>query len=304
MPKNSTKVIVTGGAGFIGSHLTDALIKAGYSVHVIDNLVAGKKENINPRAVFYKADIRQLKKIKPVFDGASYVFHLAALPRVQPSIKNPKTTHDINVTGTLNVLIAARDVGVKRVIYAASSSAYGNQKKFPLKESFPADPISPYGLQKYMGELQCRLFSQLYKLETVSLRYFNVYGPRFNADGAYSLVVGRFLKQRQAGQALTIVPDGNQSRDFTHVYDVVRANLLAMKSKKIGWGGVINIGGGNDQSVNKVATLIGGPAVFVEPRLEPRRTLADISLAKELLGWEPRIKFEEGVAELKRLYLS
>ena len=136
------------------------------------------------------------------------------------------------------------------------------------------------------------------------MRYFNVYGPRFSANGAYSLVIGRFLKQRQAGQALTIVPDGNQSRDFTHVYDVVRANLLAMKSKKVGRGEVINIGGGSDQSVNKVATLIGGHAVFVEPRVEPRRTLADITLAKNLLDWQPRIKFEDGLAELKRLYLS
>ncbi len=299
-----TKVVVTGGAGFIGSHLTDALAKEGFEVHVIDNLSAGKKENINPKAVFHKADIRQLPKIKPVFAGAVYVFHLAALPRVQPSIQDPKTTHDVNVTGTLNVLIAARDAGVKRVVYAASSSAYGDQNKFPLKENFPANPVSPYGLQKYIGELQCRLFSQIYKLETVSLRYFNVYGPRFSDDGAYALVVGRFLKQRRLGQSLTVVPDGNQSRDFTHVYDVVRANILAMKSRKVGRGEVINIGGGSDQSVNKVASLIGGPSVFVEPRVEPRRTLADITLAKDLLGWQPRVKFERGIAELKRLYLS
>lgn len=304
MPKNTTKVIVTGGAGFIGSHLVDALVNEGFEVHIIDNLVAGKKENINPKAVFHKADIRQLKKVKPVFVDADYVFHLAALPRVQPSIQNPKVTHDVNVTGTLNVLLAARDARVKRVIYAASSSAYGNQKKFPLKESFPASPVSPYGLQKYMGELQCRLFSQIYDLETVSLRYFNVYGPRFSNEGAYSLVVGRFLEQRRLNQALTVVPDGNQSRDFTHVHDVVGANLLAMKSKKVGRGEVINIGGGCDQSVNKVAALVGGPTVFVEPRVEPRRTLADITLAKELLDWQPRIKFEKGVAEFKRLYLS
>lgn len=303
MPQK-TKVIVTGGAGFIGSHLVDALVKEGFEVHVIDNLATGKKENINPKAVFHKADIRQPEKIKPVFAGAGYVFHLAALPRVQPSIQDPKTTYDVNAVGTLNVLLAARDAGVRRVIYAASSSAYGNQKKFPLKESFPADPVSPYGLQKYMGELQCRLFSQIYNLETVSLRYFNVYGPRFSAEGDYSLVVGRFLKQSQLGQALTIVPDGRQSRDFTHVHDVVRANLLAMKSKKVGRGEVINIGGGCDQSVNKVAALIGGPTMFAEPRVEPRRTLADITLAEELLGWRPRIKFEKGVAELKRLYLS
>lgn len=299
-----TKVIVTGGAGFIGSHLTDALVKEGFEVHVIDNLIAGKKENINPRAVFHKADIRQPEEIKPLLAAADYVFHLAALPRVQPSIADPVTTHQVNVDGTLNVLLAARDAGVKKVVYAASSSAYGNQDVFPLKENFPAKPLSPYGLQKYMGELLCRMFSAVYGLPTVSLRYFNVYGPRVSLDGDYALVIGRFLKQCLAGQPLTIVPDGNQSRDFTHVYDAVRANILAMESSKAGRGEVINIGGGEDHTVNKVAELIGGPTVFVEPRVEPRRTLADITLAKELLGWEPKVKFEDGVEELKKVYLS
>ena len=297
-----TKVVVTGGAGFIGSHLVDALVNKNFEVHVIDNLWTGLKANINSKAIFHKADIRQLNKIKPIFKDAKFIFHLAAFPRVQPSILDPKTTHDINTTGTLNVLIAAKDAGVKRVIYSASSSAYGNQNKFPLKETFLANPLSPYGLQKYIGELQCRLFTKVYNLETVSLRYFNVYGPRLSTEGSYALVIGKFLKQRQNGQPLTIVPDGKQSRDFTHVYDVVRANILAMRSNKVGQGETINIGGGHDYSVNEVARLIGGSTVFVEPRLEPKRTLADISLAQELLDWKPKIKLAEGLAELKKIY--
>ncbi|MBI2454099.1 MAG: NAD-dependent epimerase/dehydratase family protein, partial [Parcubacteria group bacterium] len=193
---------------------------------------------------------------------------------------------------------------VKRVIYSASSSAYGDQKKFPLKETFPANPLSPYGLQKYIGELYCVLFSEIYELETISLRYFNVYGPRLGTTGSYPLVIGKFLTQRKNNEPLTITGDGKQSRDFTHVYDVVRANILAAELAKVGQGEVINIGGGHDRSVNEVAKLIGGPTVFIKPRLEPRRTLADISLAKKLLGWEPGVKFEGGIKELKRIYLS
>lgn len=298
------KVIVTGGAGFIGSHLVDALVKERYSVHVIviDDLSVGKKENVNPEATLHVADIRKFEAIAPLFADTKFVFHCAALPRVQPSIQDPRTTHDINVTGTLNVLLAARDAGVKRVIYSASSSAYGNQEKLPLTETMEARPLSPYGLQKYMGELLCRLFSEIYNIETVSLRYFNVYGPRASSEGAYALVVARFLEQSKKGEPLSVVPDGTQSRDFTHVYDVVRANLLAANSPKVGKGEIINIGGGNNKTVNEIADLIGGPRVFVEPRLEPKHTLADISKAKKLLGWEPKVSFEEGIAELKKIY--
>ena len=301
---NKIKVIVTGGAGFIGSNLVDELIKQSFEVHTIDNLATGKKENINPKAKFHKADIRDLEKIKPIFTGAKFVFHLAAMPRVQVSIENPNLTNEVNVNGALNVLIAAGDAKVKRVIYSASSSAYGNQNVFPLKESFPARPLSPYGLQKYIGELYCALFSEIYKLETVSLRYFNVYGARLGTTGSYPLVIGKFLTQRKAGEPLTITGDGKQSRDFTHVYDVVKANLLASQSSRVGHGEVINIGGGHDYSVNQVAKLIGGAVKFIEPRIEPRRTLADISLAKKLLGWQPTIQLEEGIKELKKIYLS
>ena len=206
------------------------------------------------------------------------------------------------MNGTLNVLVAAKDAGVKRVVYSASSSAYGNQDTLPLREDMEARPMSPYGLQKYIGELKCRLFYQVYGLETVSLRYFNVYGPRAPVEGAYALVIGKFLDQRKKGEPLPVVPDGKQSRDFTHVRDVVRANILAAESDKVGKGEVINIGGGHNRSVLEIAELIGGPWKFVEPRLEPKHTLADITKAKNLLGWEPQVRLEEGIGELKQIY--
>jgi nucleoside-diphosphate-sugar epimerase len=299
------KVIVTGGAGFIGSHLVDALIERGFDAHVIDDLSAGKMENVNKGAIFHKEDIRNFEAIKKIIEGSKYVFHVAAKPRVQVSIQNPRETHDINVNGTLNVLVAARDAGAKRVIYSASSSAYGEQDTMPLHEEMHARPISPYGLQKYIGELKCRVFSRVYGMETVSLRYFNVYGPRLVSDGgAYDLVIGRFLKQRKEGKPITIVPDGEQTRDFTHVRDVVNANLLAMLSDKVGKGEVINIGAGKNYSINKIADIVGGPKIYVEPRLEPRHTLADNRKAKELLGWEPKVTLEEGVEELKKIWLD
>jgi len=294
--------LVTGGAGFIGSSIVDALVERGDEVHVIDNLSAGKREHVNPKATFHKKDIRDFDAIAPIFVGMDLVFHLAALPRVQPSIEDPRTTHDVNVTGTLNVLVAAHNAKVKRVVYSASSSAYGDQAIMPLSEDMAANPFSPYGLQKYIGELYCQLFSKVYDMETVSLRYFNVYGPRASTDGAYALVIGKFLDQRSHGQPMSIVPDGTQSRDFTHVRDVVRANLLAAESSRVGKGEVINIGGGHDYSVLEVAALIGGATVFTAPRLEPKRTLADIRKAKELLNWQPTVAFKEGIEELKKLY--
>lgn len=295
------KVVVTGGAGFIGSHIADALIREGYEVHIIDNLSNGKKENLNPKAIFHKADICDYKKIAPVFKGAKYVFHEAALPRVQFSVEHPLESNDANVNGTLNVLLAAKNAGVKRVIYAASSSAYGDPIRLPLVENMPANPKSPYGLQKYIGELYCRLFSQIYGLETVSLRYFNVYGPRNSAEGAYALVIAKFFKFLKEGKPLTITGDGTQTRDFTSVHDIVRANLLAMKSPKVGEGEVINIGAGRNFSVNQVAKLIGGKSVHIAPRLEPHDTLASNALAKKLLDWTPEWKLEEGIRELKAL---
>ncbi len=294
------KVVVVGGAGFIGSHITDALVECGFDVHVIDNLSDGKKENVNPKAVFYKTDIREPKALTPIMKGATYVFHLAALPRVQYSIEHPAETHEVNVTGTINVLIAAAEAGVKRMIYSASSSAYGDQTRLPLVETMIPNPKSPYGLQKNLGEQYCRMWSEIYGLETVSLRYFNVYGSRMNPEGAYALAIGKFLKQRKEGKLLTIWGDGTQTRDFTHVSDIVRANLLAAESKKVGKGEVINIGAGRNFSVNQLAKFIGGSVLHEPPRIEPHDTLADNSLAKKLLGWKPKVTLEEGIAELKK----
>jgi len=295
------KAIVTGGSGFIGSTLTDKLIEEGFEVHIIDNLSGGKRENINPRAIFHEKDICNLEEIKPIFKGVDYVFHTAALPRVQYSIEHPVETNDTNVNGTLNVLIASHEGGVKRVVYSASSSAYGDQKTMPLKEDMPANPKSPYGLHKYVGELYCRTWSTVYGLQTVSLRYFNVYGPRMNPEGAYALAIGKFFKQRSEGKPITITGDGTQTRDFTHVRDVVNANILAAESKKVAKGEVFNIGAGRNFSINKVAELIGGPVEHIAPRLEPHDTLADNSKAREILGWEPKVTLEEGIKELVSL---
>ena len=295
-----SKCLVTGGAGFIGSNLVDELINQGYEVAIIDNLTTGKKEYVNSKAVFHQADIRDLEKIRPLFAGVDYVFHLAAFPRVQPSIEDPATANDINLNGTLNVLLAARDAKVKKVIYSASSSAYGDQTKMPLTEDMPAHALSPYGLQKYVGELYCRLFSDIYGLPTVCLRYFNIYGRRQALEGAYCLVMGLFVNQRLKKQPMTITGDGLNRRDYTSVIDAVRANILAANSEKVGKGEVINIGRGNNYSVNELAEMIGGPAVHIEPRIEPKETLADSSLAKKLLGWEPTINLPEWLEGYKK----
>lgn len=318
MTKNNQKkirAVVTGGAGFIGSHLTDALIKDGFDVVVIDNLSTGKKSQVNKAAKFIKANILNLKSIKPHFKDADFVFHLAAIARIQPSIKDPVPTMENNVLGTLNVFLAARDAGVKRIIYSASSSSYGDQNTLPLHEEMAPHFKSPYSLSKYVGEELCRLFSSLYGVETVSLRYFNVYGPRQLLSGAYATVVGIFLNQMKLGQPLTIVGDGNIQRDFTHVSDVVRANILASKSNKVGKGEVINIGTGSNYSINEVAAMILGlsdkkvqtlssalksnKALYIPARTgETRRTLADNSKARKLLGWKPTTSLEEGLRTL------
>ncbi len=299
---NNKKAVVVGGAGFIGSNLADALLEKGFDVHIIDNLSGGKRENVNEKAKLHIVDIRNLDDIKDIINGAEYVFHLAALPRVQFSIENPIETHDVNINGTLNVLVASKDGGVKKVIYSASSSVYGDQDIMPLVEDMKANPLSPYGLQKYIGELYCKLFFDIYKLPTVSLRYFNVYGPRLDPEGAYALVIGKFLKQKADGKPVTITGDGKQTRDFTHVYDVVRANILASESNNVGSGEVINIGAGKNFSIEKLAEMIGGPVEYVESRIEPKDTLADNKKAKELLGWEPNISFEDGILELKKMF--
>ena len=292
-----SKIICTGSAGFIGSNLVDKLIELKHDVIVLDNLSTGKKENINSKARFINCDIKDSEAIKPYFKNIDYVFHLAARARVQPSIEDPVRAHNDNVNGTLNILWASKEANVKKVIFSSSSSVYG-ENYLPLLETFKPNPQSPYALQKYIGELYCRMFSSLYKLPTVCLRYFNVWGMRQSNEGAYALVIAKFLRQKKEGKPMTITGDGKQTRDFCHVSDVVNANILAME-KDIGNGEVINIGGGNNVSVNKIAKLIGGEIKHIKSRLEPHDTLADIRKAKRLLGWSPLTNIEKGIKLLK-----
>ncbi|MBX4199264.1 NAD-dependent epimerase/dehydratase family protein [Candidatus Parcubacteria bacterium] len=290
------KVIVTGGAGFIGSHLVERLIAESYDVHIIDNLSTGKRENVNPKATLHVADTRHLDDIKKIFEGAVAVFHMAALPSVQYSIEHPLETNEINVLGMQNVLISAAEAKVGRLVYSASCAAYGDQKQMPFTEDMPPMPLSPYGMHKYVGEVYARVWSEVYKLETVSLRYFNVYGPRAKSDGAYASVIARFIALRAEGKPLTITGDGEQTRDYVHVSDVVEANMRAMKSDKVGRGEVINVGYGKEISVNAIADIVGGEKQYVPERLEPKRVLADITKAKALLDWQPKVAPEEGIS--------
>ncbi len=293
-----SNILVTGGAGFIGSNLTEKLINDGHRVTIIDNLSTGDKANLHKDAEFFELDIANLDAIKPVFKDIELVFHVAAIPRIGRSIENPSETFRSNVTGTLNVLLAARDAGVGRVVYSASSSSYGPQNKLPLSEDMPSRPLNPYALSKYIGEELCKEFTELYKFDTISLRYFNVYGPRMNAEGEYATVIGKFLRMKRDGVPLTIVGDGKQTRDFTHVSDVARANILASQVER-GGGEIINIGAGDNHSVQEIADIIGGEHVYIAQRPgEVRDTLADISKAKRILGWEPRVSFKEGIGEL------
>ena len=294
------KCIVTGGAGFIGSNLVDELIKRGDEVVIVDNLSTGRKENINPKARFHKEDIRNLDSLIDIFKGADYIYHLAALARVQPSIEDPITYHDVNVNGTLNVLEAARQVGAKKVIFSASSSAYGDQEEMPLREDMPAHPMSPYALHKYIGERYLKLYNEIYGLPTVALRYFNIYGNRQPLEGDYCLVMGIFANQKLKGEPMTITGDGENRRDFTSVVDAVRANIMAAESDKVGKGEVINIGRGANYSVNELAEMIGGPSINIEARIEPKETLADNSKAKELLAWEPTVELSDWIVEYKK----
>jgi UDP-glucose 4-epimerase len=294
------KIIVTGGAGFIGSNIVDMLIDEGYEVHVVDNLYFGKKGNMNEKAILHVVDIRDKEKLFPLFKNIDYVFHEAALPQVQYSIENPIETNEVNVVGTLNVLEASRINKVKRLIFASSCSVYGDQDKLPIIEDMPISPLSPYAMHKYIGEGYCSSWSRIYGLETVCLRYFNVYGKRQSANGSYPLVIAKFLDLSKEGKLLKIVGDGNNTRDYINVLDVARANILAMKSDKVGKGEVINIGTGIQTSVNQIAQLIGGEIEHIPPRIEPKNIQADIKKAKELLDWEPLCVFYDEILKLKK----
>ena len=299
------KYVVVGGTGFIGSNIVDKLVEQNHEVVIIDNLSTGKMENINPKATLCKVNIddtdtETIECLVNCMKGTDTVFLLAAKARVQPSIENPVEYETNNTIGTLNVLKCASDAGVRRVVYSASSSAYGNTEKLPSVESDPVNPLSPYGAQKYYGEVMCKMFSEVYGLETVSLRYFNIYGERQNVGGAYAMVIGIFVDQLLKGEPMTIRGDGEQRRDFTYVGDVVNANILASQSEKVGNGEVINIGNGDNRSINEIADMIGDNKVNVDPVIEPPETLADNSKARELLGWEPKGNINTWIPKYKK----
>ena len=294
------KAAVVGGAGFIGSNLVDLLVKEGHEVLVVDNLATGYRRNLNPEAPLVEIDVAvDSERLTEALRGSEVVFHTVALPRIARSIEDPLGTHQTNVTGTLRVLIACVDAGVRRVVYSSSSSVYGDQPVMPLTEDMPPNPLNPYACQKYMGELYTRNFHPTYGIETVALRYFNVYGPRQVTEGAYCLVIGIFMDQRKRGEPLTIHGDGQQTRDFTWVGDVARANVLAGVSPNVGKAEVFNIGSGRESTINRIAELIGGPSVHVPGRgFDERFKRAGIQRAYDLLGWQPKVHIEEGIRRL------
>ena len=294
------KCVVTGGAGFIGSHITEKLLADGHEVRIVDNFSTGRPENIeihkgNPRLSVLQADIADLAAIKPAFEGAERVFHIAALADIVPSIVDPVAYYRSNVLGTFNVLEAARAAGVKRFVYAASSSCYGIPDIYPTPESAPARPQYPYALTKYLGEQAVMHWSQVYGLPAVSLRLFNVYGPRSRTSGTYGAVFGVFLAQKLAGKPFTVVGDGKQSRDFVFVKDIANAFCMAAESSLS--GEIMNVGTGSPQSVNHLVELLEAKSVTYVPKRpgEPDLTHADASRITKLLGWKPQYTFEQGV---------
>jgi UDP-glucose 4-epimerase len=294
--QSKKRVVVTGGAGFIGSHLSRTLLDRGYEVHVIDNLSEGKKEAVPAGATLHVIDTRHYDDIAPVINGAHAVFQMAAIASVQRSIESPIETHDINVTGTLNVLRAAQETGAK-VIFSSSAAVYGKARILPTSEDVPVMPLSPYGLHKHVGEQYLSLFAKVYGAETVSLRYFNVYGPGQRADSQYSGVISLFLKLHREGNPLSITGDGTQTRDFVYIDDVVEANIAAMESN-VKNGEVINIGSGMETSINTLAKTIGGEMKYISLRAEIKNSVADIGKAKKLLGWEPKVALAEGLKKI------
>ena len=296
------KALVTGGCGFIGSHLAEMLLALGHEVIILDNLVSGRKANINSfethsKLSFHQVDICDRTAMRPYLERVDWVFHMAGLADIVPSIEQPDSYYQTNVTGTLNVLQCALEAGVKRFIYAASSSSYGIPDIYPTPETSPIDPQYPYALTKDMGEELVLHWSKTYKLPVVSLRLFNVYGPRSRTSGSYGAVFGVFLAQKLKGSPFTVVGDGTQTRDFTYVTDVAAAFIKAAQSDVS--GEVMNVGSGNHYSVNRLVELLGGPVVHIPKRPgEPNCTFADTNKINRLLAWEPRITFEDGVRNM------
>jgi nucleoside-diphosphate-sugar epimerase len=302
----SAQYLVTGGAGFIGSHLAQTLVERGKAVRIFDDFSTGKESHITPfagRVEIIRGDLRDLARVRAAVAGVEVVFHQAALASVPRSIADPLTTLETNVNGTHHVLLAARDANVRRVVYASSSSVYGNTPTLPKHEMMPPSPMSPYALHKLTGEHLCRLYSQVYGLETVALRYFNVFGPRQDPASPYAAVIPRFLQALLAGQPPIVFGDGTQTRDFTYIANVVGANLLAAEATEA-VGQAINIGCGERISLNELlrqaGELLGKPveAEYRAPRAgDIHDSLADIHLARHLLGYEPTVRFADGLAQ-------
>lgn len=298
--------LVTGGCGFIGSHLVDRLIAEGHSVIVIDNESAISNEMFyyNNYAYYYNYDISDYEEIYPLFSGIDWVFHLAAESRIQPVIDNPQLAVEINVLGTCNVLEASRKHGVKRVMYSSTSAAYGLKNEVPLKETMPTDCLNPYSYTKVCGEQLCEMYYKMWGLETVIFRYFNVYGERQPIKGQYAPVVGLFIEQVKRNESMTIVGDGEQRRDFTYVLDIVDANVKAAETTNNIFGTVLNVGTGENVSVNELSNLITEhmttrgytvlPSIHIPERMgEARETKADNSKLKSFIDWNPTIKIKE-----------
>lgn len=297
------KALVTGGAGFIGSNLVDKLIDFGWEVIVIDNESAECNEKFywNDKAKNYFVDICDYENTRNLYDGVDYVFHLAAESRLQPAIKNPILAVTKNAVGTCTVLQCAREAGVKKVIYSSTSSAYG-LNKYPNYETDPNDCLNPYSVSKVAGEDLCALYTKLYGLKTIILRYFNVYGERSPTTGQYAPVIGIFLRQRDAGEPLTIVGDGEQRRDFVHVKDVANANLMAALANLEDeyYGQVYNIGNGENISILEIAQMISDNYIHIPPREgEAKTTLANIDKAKNTFGWSPKLNVKQWIEETK-----
>ena len=297
------KCVVTGGCGFIGSHLVDHLVELGHEVVALDDLSTSEGARLNPSATLIEGSVTDIDLVVSASEGADCVFHTAAWARIPRSIQDPVGTHNVNVNGTLNVLQAARENGVGRVVYSSSSSVYGDQRTHVMREDMSPEPKSPYALQKLIGEQYGSMFARLFDMRVVSLRYFNVYGPRQATKGAYVLVIPHFMRLRDEGKPLTVYGDGRQTRGYTHVSDVVRANVLAsIADLPSGENVVLNIGPEEETSVNDIAAMVGGEVEHVVPNprgeFEELRKSADNSKAKAQIGWEPRIPASEGIREV------
>jgi UDP-glucose 4-epimerase len=296
------KCIVTGGAGFIGSHIVDKLVNDNYEVTVIDNETSQVHNNFyyNNKAKYYKLDIADYENTRTLYENVDYVFHCAAESRIQPSINNPLLAVKTNTLGTATVLQCSREANVKKVIYSSTSSGYGRINNPPLNETMPDDCLNPYSVSKVAGEKLCKMYTDLFGLKTIIFRYFNVYGPREPLKGPYAPVVGLFIRQFKARQSLTIVPPGTQRRDFTHVDDVVSANMLAMTHDDHNlYGTVFNVGTGINYSVLELADMISKSTVFIDSRLgEAKETLANNNKLKETFGWQPTKNIEEYIKEM------